>query len=99
MTEVCVQYVFEATINGLSLREWLRHEWQRTKLPWKKANEACGVKDAAVRKYFDKGHLWYFPPPEMFDKLVKYANKHGVESERLISQEMASIQCPKQNGQ
>ena len=45
----------------------------------KKANEACGVKDAATRKYFDKGHLWYFPPPEVFEKMVNYANTHGKD--------------------
>lgn len=77
VTEVCVQYVFEARINGLTLQNWLRQEWARTGLPFRKANEACGVKDAAVRKYLDRGHLWYFPPPEMFEKLAQYANKHG----------------------
>lgn len=77
VTEVCVQYVFEARINGLILKDWLRHEWKRTGLPFNKANEACGVKNAATRKYLDCGHLWYFPPPEMFEKLAKYANDYG----------------------
>lgn len=77
VSELCVQYVFEARIDGLVLRDWLRREWERSGLPWRKANEACGVKDAAVRKYFDVGHLWYFPPPDMFAKLVVYANEHG----------------------
>ena len=77
MTEVCVQYVFEARIAGLPLKEWLRAEWKRTGLPFRKANEACGVKDAAVRKYLDNSRLWYFPPPEMFEKLVSYANEFG----------------------
>ena len=35
------------------------------------------MKDAAVRKYFDQGHLWYFPPPEAFERLVTFANRHG----------------------
>jgi site-specific DNA-methyltransferase (adenine-specific) len=43
----------------------------------RRANEACEVKDAAVRKYLDQGHLWYFPPPETFEKLQQYANAHG----------------------
>ena len=43
----------------------------------RRANDACGVKDAAVRKYLDKGHLWYFPPSEMFEKMQTYANEHG----------------------
>lgn len=77
VTEICVQYVFEARINGLTLKEWLKKEWQRTGLPLRKANEACGVRDAAVRKYLDQGHLWYFPPAEMFLKIQEYANKYG----------------------
>lgn len=79
VTEVCVQYVFEAKINDLPLKVWLKSEWKRTGLPFRKANEACGVKDAAVRKYFDQGHLWYFPPAEMFQLIQEYANKHGKE--------------------
>lgn len=77
VTEVCVQYVFEARIDDLILRDWLRKEWKRTGLPWRKANEACGVKDAATRKYLDAGHLWYFPPPDAFEQLANYANLHG----------------------
>lgn len=79
VTEVCVQYVFEAKINDLPLKVWLKSEWKRTGLPFRMANEACGVKDAAVRKYFDQGHLWYFPPTEMFQLIQEYANKHGKE--------------------
>jgi hypothetical protein len=82
VTEVCVQYVFEARIDGLILKDWLRREWKKTGLPVRKANEACGVKDAAGRKYLDKGHLWYFPPPEMFEKMAIYANTHGEEEGR-----------------
>lgn len=77
VTEVCVQYVFEARVDGNLLKEWLRSEWMRTGLPLREANKACGVADAAVRKYLDQGHLWYFPPPEKFEHLSKYANKHG----------------------
>jgi len=77
VTEICVQYVFEAKIQGRTLQEWLISEWKRTGLPMRKANEACGVKDAAVRKYLDSGHLWYYPPSEMFEKLQIYANEYG----------------------
>lgn len=76
-TEICVHYVFEPRINGLLLKEWLLSEWKRTNLPLRAANIACGVADAAVRKYFDQGHLWYFPPIEKFEMLVDYANKYG----------------------
>lgn len=79
VTEMCVQYIFEPRINGLLLKEWLLSEWKRTGLPLRKANEACGVADAAVRKYFDQGHLWYFPPPDKFTMLVEYANKYGKQ--------------------
>ena len=56
VSEVCVQYVFEARVSGKLLKEWLR---------------------AAVRKYLDQGHLWYYPPPEMFVGMQEYANEHG----------------------
>ena len=77
VSELCVQYVYEAKIDDLVLKQWLLREWKRTKLPLRKANEACGVADAAGRKYLDQGHLWYFPPPEMFARLQEYANLHG----------------------
>lgn len=77
VTEVCVQYVRDARINGITLKEWLRKEWEQTELPLYKVNEACGVKNAATRKYLTKDHLWYFPPPEAFGRLVEYANKYG----------------------
>lgn len=77
VTEVCVQYVREVKVNELTLKAWLLDEWKRSKLPLKRANDACNVADAATRKYFDQGHLWYFPPPEMFERLVKYANDYG----------------------
>lgn len=82
VTEMCVQYVFEARVDGLTLQHWLYREWKRTGLPLRKANEACGVKDVAVRKYLDQGHLWYYPPPEMFGKLAAYANEHGLPQGR-----------------
>jgi len=82
VTEVCVQYVRQVelpTPDGelLSMQDWLRHEWLRTGLPLNKTNEACGVKNAATRKYFTKDRLWYFPPPEMMERIAAYANFHG----------------------
>ena len=77
VSEVCVQYVRDVTVNGDALKVWLKKEWQRSGLPLRCANEACGVVDAAVRKYLDQGHLWYFPPPEMFERMQRYANEHG----------------------
>lgn len=86
VTEVCAQYVKAPTfyINSkpVGMKEWLRHEWGRTGLPFSVTNKACGVKDAATRKYFTKCHLWYYPPPEAFDKIANYANIHGKEEGR-----------------
>jgi site-specific DNA-methyltransferase (adenine-specific) len=77
VTEVCVQYVRDVKIGQLALKQWLLEEWKRSGLALRRANDACGVVDAATRKYFDQGHLWYFPPPEMFERLVNYANEYG----------------------
>lgn len=77
VSEVCVQYTFDTKINGLALKQWLLEEWKRSGLKMKQANEACNVKNVATRKYFDQGHLWYFPPSGMVEKLQVYANKHG----------------------
>lgn len=86
VTEICVQYVkrpeFIVEDKVLSLKEWIRYEWDRTGLPLYKANEACGVVNAASRKYLTKDHLWYAPPPEHFERLADYANRHGNETER-----------------
>jgi hypothetical protein len=77
VTEVCVQYIFEGRINGRLLKTWLNDEWRRTDLRVRDANKACGVADVATRKYLDQGHLWYWMPVEMFQKLADYANEHG----------------------
>ena len=81
VTEVCVHYVRAAQFRGpdgvLTMQEWLRREWKRAKLPLRLANEACGVRNAATRKYLTSDHLWYYPPPDAFVKLAEYANAHG----------------------
>jgi len=81
VTEVCVHYVREATfqVNGtrMSMQEWLRHEWKRAGLPFHLANEACGVLNAATRKYLTADHLWYYPPMDAFVRLAEYANEYG----------------------
>ena len=82
VTEVCAQYVRKNYMRSgsqeYSIRDWMREEWQRTGLPFKLTNEACGVKDAATRKYFARDHLWYFPPAEAFVHIAAYANKFGA---------------------
>ena len=82
VTEMCVQYTRRVELRTgdgelLPLMPWLRREWQRSGLPLYKTNEACGVKNAATRKYFTQDHLWYFPPPEMMERLSFYAHRHG----------------------
>ena len=81
VTEVCVQYVRKVTVksNGTekSLKQWLRSEWERSGLPLYKANAACGVRNAATRKYLTQCDLWYFPPPHAFELLAQYANLYG----------------------
>lgn len=84
VTEVCVFYSRPATFNRpsspgqLTMQDWLRFEWKRAGLTLKEANRACGVKDAASRKWLTSDHLWYMPSKDMLDKLVVYANAHGL---------------------
>lgn len=87
VTEVCVRYVRGVKLPNadgqfVPMKRWLRGEWQRTGLPLSKTNAACGVKNAATRKYFTQCHLWYFPPPEMMNRLVAYANEYGEPTGR-----------------
>jgi site-specific DNA-methyltransferase (adenine-specific) len=81
-TEVCVQYTkkafFEVDGVQMDMQQWLRYEWERTGIPLYKTNEACGVKNAATRKYFTKDHLWYYPPTEAFEKIAEYAKRYGT---------------------
>ncbi len=82
VTEVCTQYVKAPTFRDetgkmLNMQSWLRHEWRRSGLPLRLANDACGVTNAATRKYLTTDHLWYYPPPEAFCRLSEFANQHG----------------------
>lgn len=81
VTEVCVFYSRKVTIptkdGPKHVKDWIRYEWARTGLPFHRANEACGVKNAATRKYLTTDWLWYFPPSEMMEKLARYANEKG----------------------
>lgn len=107
VTEVCVQYVkaarFKVDGREMSMQEWLRYEWQRSGLPLSMTNKACGVRNAATRKYFTQCHLWYYPPVDAFVKLSKYASTHGnpagrpyfsVDGKRSLSgQEWAKLRA------
>lgn len=84
VTEVCVLYQRRFEVLGpegkLPVQRWLRTEWLRAGIPLYKANIACGVKNAATRKYLTKDWLWYWPPGEMMERLATYANEHGRPS-------------------
>ncbi len=86
VSEVCVQYVKKPVFiwnnRTVSMKQWLRLEWERTGLPFSQTNKACNVVDAATRKYFTKCHLWYMPPSDMFEKIVNYANEFGNPDNR-----------------
>jgi site-specific DNA-methyltransferase (adenine-specific) len=77
VTEVCAFYQRRFSVNGVPVKQWVRAEWGRTGLTLNRANEACGVKNAATRKYLTKDWLWYWPPGEMMERLAAYAAAHG----------------------
>src|SRR6185437_7477258 len=74
VTEVCAFYQRSFTVTGpdgpMPPKQWVRHEWARSGLSLQRANEACGVKNAATRKYLTKDWLWYWPPGEMAERLA-----------------------------
>lgn len=86
VTEVSALYrkkIYLQTGNGQTLdaKSWLRAEWSRSGLPLYKANEACGVKNAATRKYLTSDWLWYWPPGEAVEKMAHYCTEHGKKTE------------------
>jgi len=83
VTEVAARYTRKnklliPTGERVTLKEWVRSEWMRSGLPMYKANEACGVANAATRKYLTQCHLWYFPPPEAINKMALFCAEHGL---------------------
>lgn len=86
VTEVCAFYQrrLEISVSSdrMTVKKWLRSEWQRAGLALNRANEACGVKNAATRKYLTQDWLWYWPPGDMMEKLADYASLHGKETDR-----------------
>ena len=87
VTEMCVFYRRKLTFpvssgqvspgRTVSASQWLRSEWLRAEIPLCRANDVCGVKNAATRKYLSKDSHWYFPPAEAMERLVAHANTHG----------------------
>lgn len=82
VTEVAVRYTKKEVFKRIgskeiSTQEWLRSEWRRSGLPLHLANKACGVRNAATRKYLTACHLWYPPPAEAVLRMADYCQKHG----------------------
>ena len=86
VTEVCVLYQRRLTLPGpagqLPVQQWVRSEWMRSGLPLRAANLACGVANAATRKYLTQDWLWYWPPGLMIERLAAYASAHGLKPVR-----------------
>jgi len=86
VSEVSVLYQRRFSIDtpegSMSAKRWLRFEWQRAGLALNRANEACGVRNAATRKYLTQDWLWYWPPGSMVAKLAAYAMANGKPSGR-----------------
>lgn len=85
VTELAVRYTRKATLttiegHELPLKQWLRYEWQRSKLPLSQSNEACVVANAATRKYLTQCHLWYFPPGDAVVAMAKWCTAHGAKT-------------------
>lgn len=87
VTEVAVRYTRKATLPGadsimLPLKEWVRAEWQRSGLPLTQSNQACGVANAATRKYLTQCHLWYFPPGDAIVAMANWCTRYGAKTDR-----------------
>ena len=87
VTEIAVRYSKRVDLpvaggGRLPLKEWLRFEWQRSGLPMNQSNAACGVQNAATRKYLTQCHLWYFPPGESVVAMAKWCTRKGKATSR-----------------
>jgi DNA modification methylase len=82
VTEIAVRYTRAATLDTpdgrrLPLQRWLREEWRRSGLPLAQANRACGVANAATRKYLTTCRLWYCPPGEAVVAMGRWCERYG----------------------
>ncbi len=87
VTEIAVRYTRRATLrakNGVeaSLQDWLRDEWRRSGLPLSHSNMACGVANAATRKYLTRCHLWYCPPGDAVVAMAGWCERFGAKTAR-----------------
>lgn len=87
VTELAVRYtrlVTLETVGGKSLpiKDWVRAEWLRSGRPMYEANKACGVVNAATRKYLTLDHMWYFPPGDAIVRMAAWCAKRGEKTAR-----------------
>lgn len=87
VTELAIRYTRRAMLrseNGLLLpiKEWVRAEWLRSGLPMSQSNQACGVANAATRKYLTQCRLWYFPPGEAIASMSEWCARFGTPTKR-----------------
>lgn len=87
VTEIAVRYTRKTTLRSedgaeLSLQQWLRAEWRRSGLPLSQANAACGVANAATRKYLTACSLWYCPPGEAVAAMAQWCARFGAKTTR-----------------
>ena len=62
------------------------------------ANGACGVRNAAARKYVTRRRLWHLPPPGAFSLPAEYANERGDPGGRPYYSLDGTTRPPDRNG-
>jgi site-specific DNA-methyltransferase (adenine-specific) len=87
VTELAVRYTRKVTLEcadgrQLPIKEWLRAEWLRSGRPMYESNKACGVVNAATRKYLTQCHMWYFPPGDAIVGMAEWCTKKGAKTDR-----------------
>jgi site-specific DNA-methyltransferase (adenine-specific) len=87
VTELAVRYTRKVTLEtiggkSLPIKEWVRAEWLRSGLPMYEANKACGVLNAATRKYLTECWRWYFPPGDAIVGMARWCTKYGAQTRR-----------------
>ena len=87
VTEVAVRYTRRVTLSSddgseRTIKDWVRAEWLRSGLPMYLSNKACGVANAATRKYLTTCWRWYFPPPEALIRMAQYCQRYGLPTDR-----------------
>lgn len=87
VTEVAVRYTRRAALQSadgstLTIKDWVRAEWLRSGLPMYLSNKACGLANAATRKYLTTCWRWYFPPADAIVRMAAYCQEHGKLTDR-----------------